>query len=585
MAYLLDDEQQKQQQGQQPQGAEQVVGGGGAGLITPGDSSTGLTQQAQGPAPKAGGNIGGFTNLQSYVTANQGNDKAIGDKVSGVVGGDATASDAAVSNYQGAGSAAVDKGTVKLDTGLQSAVGSDPNSVLGDPSKLSDWKKQLAGQYAGPKSASEVQGFGDAQKANQVVKEDLSAAGGGNIGRQSLLDKAYGRANYTSGEKGLDSFLLGAGEDGQKSLADIQNNYGKSAGAFDDATSGLNRSVSDAGATSAATGAAQRGFLDSTGGASEAGIKQAQSKLSDDNTAGDAQFGQIQSYLGSRDQATRLKGYQMAGLDPDAMEFYRGSNGDMSSVLQHGTAKGLGDVLDPSQVAKFNGLKSLGYAGGNYDFGKTGGNGQAYTTNADRVSGINKMSGLYSGLDAKAAAANQQRSHDAEDLLGGLNSMSTRDQDASLAKLGISRADFEALGGDVTPYLHEDSRSIKAGDLATDADRAQFSQLQNYLSAHPGVNLDSHGGVTPGYSFDKDGAMKAVTTANEAKQADAARLAGPATEQPAAGGTTKSVNYTGNNGKPENFRDITRYVGDRFAPVDSYYSFGTGDAVRRKLGF
>lgn len=532
MAYLLDDEERKaQQQGQQPQGAEQVMTGPSSGVITPGESGTGQAQQSQAAsAPKAGGNIGGFTNLQSYVTANQGNDAAMGQKVTGVVGADAQKSDAATQNFQGAGSSAVTAGTTTQDKGLFDTVKNNAAGVASDPSKSAAWQQQLAGHYSGPDGASKVAGYEDAQKASDTIKTDLTQASGDNVGRQGLLDKAYGRANYTSGEKGLDSFLLGAGADGQKSLADIQSNYGKNATQFGDATTAMDKSIGDAQNTSKATAEAARGVLGQAGQASEDGIKAAQQKLAASSAAGQQQFQGILDGLNSRDPAVRAKAEADAQLDPEAAELFRSSNGDMSTLLHAGTAQGLGDVLTPEQIAQYKALGTLGYQGGNYgDFAKSGSDGKAFTLDADRVKGINDYNKLYTGVLGRTQAANDARTQELQGILGGVNSMSHADQDAALAKLGISREDYEATGGDVTPYIHGNG-ALKYGDIASDAERTQFSELQNYLNAHPAANFDEHGGTGGAYEFDKagfTGAAAAAKAAEAEKNKRAAALAAP----------------------------------------------------------
>lgn len=375
MAYLLDDEEQRKQQ-QGAQGPEQLTTGPSSGVITPGDSG------GQAPAPKAGGNVGGFTNLQQYVTANQGNDAQMGQKVQGVVGDDAQKSDAAVSNYQGAGSQAVDQGTVKWDKGLGNEVMKDPTKVVSDQSKSQAFQRMLTGKYAGPNVSTDVAGYGDAQAANQVVKNDLESARGDNAGRQGLLDKAYGRAGYSQGEKTLDSFLLGAGQGGQQSLNDIQANYGGKANAFEDASSALGQSIANAQQASQAVNTKTQDFLTTVGGQTDNKIA-GKAKTLEKTSAGDAAgFQKILSYLTSSDPKLRAEGFQSIGMEPKVGEEYVAGGGDPTKLVTQGTAKGLGDVISPELVARLGALSSLGY-GSKYDptqFAKTGGDGRVFNT-------------------------------------------------------------------------------------------------------------------------------------------------------------------------------------------------------------
>lgn len=120
MAYIPqdDDEENKDQQ----QGSEKVLSGESSEV----GSAPGSTQSGAA-APKPTNSGGGWTNLTSYVKANEGQDTRMGEAVKGAYGATQTNAQNAQNAYQNNARSAVQSGTVRDNSGVVNTLNSVQN--------------------------------------------------------------------------------------------------------------------------------------------------------------------------------------------------------------------------------------------------------------------------------------------------------------------------------------------------------------------------------------------------------------------------------------------------------------------------
>lgn len=231
----LDPNATNQQPGQNaPQlaGGSQVVGGsaataagGSAGANAPSSgqgantAGGGQVQSDGSPAPTSSGS---YQNLNSYLTANQGNgfgQQFVGD-VNNTVNQAQSAQQQGLQNFQGAS----DAGSTKLNQGLIDQAINDPNGFSKNADNMTAFQGQLNAKYSGPQAFSDDQAaYQQAQGATQR-SQDTAQAANTEPGRFALLNNYFGNSNYTQGQQGLDNLLLQGDSATQQGLQQSQQN-------------------------------------------------------------------------------------------------------------------------------------------------------------------------------------------------------------------------------------------------------------------------------------------------------------------------------------------------------------------------
>jgi hypothetical protein len=202
------------------QNEDELKQGGAGGQVLSGSGGAGA-----GPAQAVGS---GFTNLQKYLSANQGQ--------GGGVANDITAQGQEAVNT--ARTAADTQANAWADSGVQAAETAANNAAntfnTATANLKADPNADVAGvirtTYDGPQNAQSVEGFNDLDKAYQNVKNTASSFANDRMTQQAGLQKKYG---YGSGFAALDGFL------GRQDGRDQINNWaagvdsGSSQGAVD----------------------------------------------------------------------------------------------------------------------------------------------------------------------------------------------------------------------------------------------------------------------------------------------------------------------------------------------------------------
>lgn len=226
-----DEEKKKQQEGE---------------IAAPADAQTGqesaiVTGNNQQPQQGQGTRSGSFTNLQSYLDANE--SSKFGKQVADQVEGEIDKSNQAQSEAGSAFKQRADSNVIGLNQNLLQKVNSDPVSVASDPNQKSEFVKMRDAQYKGPKN------FVDAEDIYSPVNQSVSEAKNSaemavdESGRKSLLDKYYGanagRNDYTSGQKKLDNYLVQVDPNSRQYFQDAKEKSDQSVQKYNELTNVL----------------------------------------------------------------------------------------------------------------------------------------------------------------------------------------------------------------------------------------------------------------------------------------------------------------------------------------------------------
>jgi hypothetical protein len=214
-----EDELQQQQQGQQPQSSEQVLSSAPGGTLGGGTAAA----SASGGSG-ASGRRSSFTNLQSYLNANRGqNAQGLADKVSGAVENTVSGAQQNLNKAQQSFNQGVQGSGVTNDQNLINSVAKDPRALNNGDAK-SRFQSLYNAVYQGPQDLSEMQGFGEASQGFNKVQDQVKNLGD-QSGRQALIQDAFKRPDYSAGQKSLDSYIFGTTDEGRGAINNLQGRY------------------------------------------------------------------------------------------------------------------------------------------------------------------------------------------------------------------------------------------------------------------------------------------------------------------------------------------------------------------------
>lgn len=207
MAIIGTDQDDDQQQGQPQTGAAPGnVLGGGSGFVGGGSGQGATTSKAATPAAT---NSGNFTNLTSYLNANQGAGANMAKGVENVVDQAGQKSDQGIKDYGTAGLADAAAGTASANA---------------------------TGNYTGKTDATNFQQYNDLNAAKSpydTLGSYLQNANGTQAGTGTLLRSTYDQPSYTAGENNLDAFLVNQGG-GQSAMNQMKSDWGGEGGKLND---------------------------------------------------------------------------------------------------------------------------------------------------------------------------------------------------------------------------------------------------------------------------------------------------------------------------------------------------------------
>jgi len=221
MAYV--DENQDEEQGQGGQGSGEVVTSTGTGGTVPSGGNQGSSQSGEGDNTASST---GWTNLQNYISANQGQAGKMAETVTGKIGetaqGAIQGKEALSTNVR----SDVDKGTVK-DQGVIAGLEKDPTKVSKEA-----YQSQKNASYGGPTDLSSYNEYAQVQKnIGQLGQQLANTESEG--GRRALLKDTYARPDYGYGMQALDSYIINASPESQQQIAATKGQYGGLASDWD----------------------------------------------------------------------------------------------------------------------------------------------------------------------------------------------------------------------------------------------------------------------------------------------------------------------------------------------------------------
>jgi len=222
MAYLPPSEKEKEDQQQSGGGGSETVLSSPSGTIGAGGGSGGVAASQAQPGSGSGGT--GFVNLQRYIGSNQPGIERMTDTTTdkiGEIGSSAQqAKQSTISEFDQAAQGA----RVQKDDSVLSSLQSDPTKIVNDPSKLAQFNQMKQGQYSGPQSWADTQGFqGAQQQVNKLGSTlDQTETPGG---RYDLLRGLFGDQRYTAGENRLDQAFMQSDPNSQAKLGQTRDTF------------------------------------------------------------------------------------------------------------------------------------------------------------------------------------------------------------------------------------------------------------------------------------------------------------------------------------------------------------------------
>lgn len=375
MATLQQDQKDDSKERTTPVGVGAVPSAANSGRVA--NYSTGT----QGASTQGSGR---FTNLKSYINANQGAGDQLGSKITKDLKQDVTkASDQSqAANIRSAVEAEknrLSEGT-QFNQQLQDRNTDGAVAIAGNQDSANRFSQLLNNQNI----ASNLAQQNRAAQVNQINALNQASQNVSNLGtekgRFQLLQKSIQNPNYTSGQQRLDQLFLQTGNPNQ--LAQSQQQLGRdirqSAGTLEDIYSGIGTDITAAGKQAVDVANMLRGTLGAeTSALSEAQIKEAQA-LNTQNAVANAalqvyftngygaltpeQKAAIDPMLQSGNLSSGMRTYNVL-TDPQAYQKY----------LTEGSVDLTGkDVLDANELARYNALYSLSGGTGDKIFNEVG---------------------------------------------------------------------------------------------------------------------------------------------------------------------------------------------------------------------
>jgi hypothetical protein len=210
---------------------------------------------------KAPTSSGQWTNLQSYLDANNGGQ--FGEDFAAHIGKDVSQAQSSVTdaatNFQGQ----VDGATVETNPDVLGQVTASPETMTEEQQQA--FQDQLNAEYGGPQSAYGDSAFQQAGAQAQAAYGESQAAKTAS-GQTSLLKKFYNKPTYTAGGQALDSAILSADPNAQAAIHSLSQEASNLPISYQNAALAANDAASAAAAKTAAAREAAQNTIGVSGG-------------------------------------------------------------------------------------------------------------------------------------------------------------------------------------------------------------------------------------------------------------------------------------------------------------------------------
>ena len=351
MAYVPETDDPTKQNNQDPN-APTILSSPSASIGDQAPSSTPNTGAAPTEGADAKTSSGSFTNLQDYISANKGNDAALGGAIQNNAAAKASTADAAGNSWKDAAAKTISDNTVTDTNGVTDKLNTIGKGGAAAPDiDANDFTTVTNADYKGPKDAQSTDGYGDAKATYKPVEDYGQQANATDKG--ALLSDVYGvnGRQYNAGERNLDSFIVGSGDQGSAALKNVADTYGNYGNHFQGLSDLINQQASSAAATTKDTHDKAVAAAQAAVSGVQGRFTGAQAQAEKANADAQAQYQKATSGDVDTLQGLGLSGDQLlsAQLHPELLA---------NSVVQGGGYKA-GDFADANDVGNYSKLMQL----------------------------------------------------------------------------------------------------------------------------------------------------------------------------------------------------------------------------------
>lgn len=244
MASIANDQDPEQQTAQQPAAGAPVSVGGTAGASASGGqgSTGGATAPAAGASPvqqnQGAQANNGYTDVGSYLDANQAGSQTLGNQVASHLTGDYNSVKGGVDQSAQNAQSLADQGYTHENSSLIAQAASNPISAAADPNNVSAFQSQLNDTYTGPTAWGDY-GTQQGNVASAQQEGNLyNTAGGLNV----LAQQAEG-GQGSQGVNQLDTLLLGGSPTAMTSVKAASDPFATLGTYLDNANTGVTGAI------------------------------------------------------------------------------------------------------------------------------------------------------------------------------------------------------------------------------------------------------------------------------------------------------------------------------------------------------
>lgn len=526
MAFVqeFDDEEQGGQQGQQGQGGPTTSQG--SGTITGGNSKG----DAQAPASGAGKTTRtGWSNLQSYLSANKGNDAALGQRISGKIGEQAQGVEQAKSAITPAAQQDAQKNTV-TDQGVIKALQTDPTKV-----DKKTFQAQSSATYQGPEDVSAYDDYAKGQQSAKTLQEKLALTGS-ESGQKSLIRDVAG-PNYTQGLGNLDQFILSAGEQGKKAITDTQQQYGNVAGGWQSLVDSLNDRLKTAKQTTEDTAAQTRQAYEDAYGKTKGSIQSVADTVAGINTTRKQEATNLQSQFASTDPKVQADLAKRLGISTGDLYYMRDIlKFTPQEIINYSGDLSLGDVVNQQDKARYEALLGLADRASEFSFAGSGKGQQGAQVKTDIVKAAAEAKAIRDDVNRRRREENDKRLKLREQIKSDFTAGYYSPLVAEATGLTKREFDIARRGnylGEAINLNFQPGRDLTDADIATADQRKNWQNLMKVLgSRDKSLNLGTAApsGAPSLLDFDANAVRQAIAR-GDARAAESAAAQAKAAEE------------------------------------------------------
>lgn len=471
--------------------------------------SSGAPTTVQGAANKGGSGAdkkassSGWSNLQSYVDANKGNDVAMAGKIVGKVDNRASELQSSRNQFGEKVRSEVDKGTVR-DAGVISGLQTSPTKV-----DKAQFQKQATATYQGPKDVTDFQEYGklsgDVGRLRSTLDNTTS-----DEGRKSLLQESFKRSDYGQGMQNLDAFILGAAPESKKQIANLNEKYSSLENDWEQFNADLRDRITGAKQATAKVAADTNKAYETALGTSNKKIGEARSAMDTSNAARQSQFNSLISQIKSDDPRVRQQAYSAIGLNERAGEWMRANGMAPESLVKQSEALKMGNFLGAQDRANYEALLALQDKQADKSLAAKSATDSVFQADSTRFGQAKEAAELQNAIEAEMRRVNMVRTNQANNVRDKLNrgvfdSEVEQATGLSAGDLAFARSQGMDLGG-----LFSAGAAVNTGDVINSAQRQRWADLQAALGFEGNLQVQDTQNEGNAYQYNRDALLNQI---------------------------------------------------------------------------